>query len=452
MMRARIPLLLLLGILFLASLSVSFGIREQHESQDVSVSRGKNNPFYFNSDRWFRTLFRNQFGHLRVLQRFDQRSNQLQNLENYRVVEFESKPNTLLLPHHADADFLLVVLNGRAVLTLVNPDGRDSYILEQGHAQKIPAGTIFFLVNPDDNENLRIIKLAVPVNNPHRFQDFFLSSTEAQQSYLQGFSKNILEASFDSDIKEINRVLFGEEGQQQKGEESQQEGVIVELKREQIRELTKHAKSSSKKSLSSEDEPFNLRNQKPVYSNRFGRLHEITPEKNPQLRDLDVFLSYVDIKEGGLLIPSYNSKATVILVVNEGEANIELVGLKQQQQQQQQSWEVQRYSAELSEDDVFVIPAAYPVAINATSNLNFLAFGINAKNNQRNFLAGEKDNVISEIPNQVLEVAFPGSGEKVVKLINKQSLSYFVDAQSQQKEKQSKGRKDPLSSILDTLH
>ncbi|XP_014490198.1 beta-conglycinin, beta chain-like, partial [Vigna radiata var. radiata] len=246
---------------------------------------------------------------------------------------------------------------------------------------------------------------------------------------------------------------FGEEGQQQQqGQESQQEGVIVELKREQIRELIRHAKSNSK-TLSSQNEPFNLRNQKPVYSNRFGRMHEITPEKNPQLRDLDVFLSYVDMKEGGLLMPNYNSKAIVILVLNKGEANIELVGLKEpQQQQQEESWDVQRYSAELTEDDVFVIPAAYPVAINATSNMNFLAFGINAENNQRNFLAGEKDNVISEIPSQVLEVAFPGSGEKVVKLINKQSLSYFVDAQSQQKEEQSKGRKGPLSSILDTLY
>ena len=62
------------------------------------------------------------------------------------------------------------LITGRAILTLVNPDGRDSYILEQGHAQKIPAGTIFFLVNPDHNENLRIVKLATPVNNPHRFQ------------------------------------------------------------------------------------------------------------------------------------------------------------------------------------------------------------------------------------------------------------------------------------------
>ncbi|XP_027937581.1 beta-conglycinin beta subunit 1-like [Vigna unguiculata] len=442
MMRARVPLLLLLGVLFLASLSVSFGIvhREHQESQEESEPRGQNNPFYFDSDRWFHTLFRNQYGHLRVLQRFDQRSKQIQNLENYRVVEFKSKPNTLLLPHHADADFLLVVLNGRAILTLVNPDGRDSYILEQGHAQKIPAGTTFFLVNPDDNENLRIVKLAVPVNNPHRFQDFFLSSTEAQQSYLQGFSKNILEASFDSDYKEINRVLFGEEEQKQQDEESQQEGVIVQLKREQIRELMKHAKSTSKKSLSSQNEPFNLRSQKPIYSNKFGRLHEITPEKNPQLRDLDVFLTSVDMKEGGLLMPNYNSKAIVILVVNKGEANIELVGQREQQQQQQEeSWEVQRYRAEVSEDDVFVIPASYPVAITATSNLNFIAFGINAENNQRNFLAGEEDNVMSEIPTEVLDVTFPASGEKVEKLINKQSDSHFTDAQPEQQQKE--GRK-----------
>jgi len=91
-------------------------------------------------------------------------------------------------------------------------------------------------------------------------------------------------------------------------------------------------------------------------------------------------------------MPNYNTKAIVILVVNKGEANIEVVGLREQQQQQhhqqEESWEVQRYRAELSENDVFVIPAAYPVAINATSNMNFIAFGINAENNQRNFLAG----------------------------------------------------------------
>ena len=77
----------------------------------------------------------------------------------------------------------------------------------------------------------------------------------------------------------------------------------------------------------------------------------------------------------------------MIAVVTKGDGKLELVGQREHQEQEER-WEVQRYRAELSEDDVFIIPTAYPVAINATSNLNFFAFGINAENNQRNFLAG----------------------------------------------------------------
>jgi len=49
---------------------------------------------------------------------------------------------------------------------------------------------------------------------------------------------------------------------------------------------------------------------------------------------------------------------------------------------------------------------------------------------------------MSEIPREVLEVTFPGSGENVEKLIKKQRDSIFVDAQTQQQEKEeSEGRK-----------
>ena len=83
-------------------------------------------------------------------------------------------------------------------------------------------------------------------------------------------------------------------------------------------------------------------------------------------------------------MPHYYSKAIVILVVNEGEAHVELVGPKGNKE----TLEYESYRAELSKDDVFVIPAAYPVAIKATSNVNFTGFGINANNNNRNLLAG----------------------------------------------------------------
>jgi len=80
-------------------------------------------------------------------------------------------------------------------------------------------------------------------------------------------------------------------------QQSQEANVIVKVSREQIEELSKNAKSSSRRSVSSESEPFNLRNREPIYSNQFGNFFEITPEKNPQLKDLDILVNHVEIRE-----------------------------------------------------------------------------------------------------------------------------------------------------------
>ena len=109
-----------------------------------------------------------------------------------------------------------------------------------------------------------------------------------------------------------------------------------------------------------------------------------------------------------MILPHYNSRSTVVLVINEGKGHLELVGHKSEQQEQREeeddrqeqdeeevrNFEVQRYNARLSPGDVVIIPAGHPVAINASSNLNFLGFGLNAENNQRNFLAGILYNII----------------------------------------------------------
>jgi len=42
---------------------------------------------------------------------------------------------------------------------------------------------------------------------------------------------------------------------------------------------------------------------------------------------------------------------------------------------------------------------------------------------------------MSEMPREVLEVTFPGSGENVEKLIRKQRESIFVDAQPEEESK-----------------
>ena len=52
----------------------------------------------------------------------------------------------------------------------MNNDDRDSYRLQSGDALRVPSGTTYYVVNPDNNENLRLITLAIPVNKPGRFE------------------------------------------------------------------------------------------------------------------------------------------------------------------------------------------------------------------------------------------------------------------------------------------
>ncbi|OIV89555.1 hypothetical protein TanjilG_19232 [Lupinus angustifolius] len=260
--------------------------------------------------------------------------------------------------------------------------------------------------------------------------DFYPSSTKDQQSYFNGFSRNTLEATFNTRYEEIQRIILGNEDGQEDEEQSrgqeqshQDEGVIVRVSKEQIQELRKHAQSSSGKGKPSESGPFNLRSDEPIYSNKFGNFYEITPDRNPQAQDLDISLTFIEINEGGLLLPHYNSKAIFVVVVDEGEGNYELVGIRDQERQQdeQEQEEVRRYNAKLSEGDIFVIPA------------------------------GSEDNVIRQLDKEVKQLTFPGSVEDVERLIKNQQQSYFANAQPQQQQQREKegrrGRRGLIFSI-----
>ncbi|KAL5060579.1 hypothetical protein RYX36_032183 [Vicia faba] len=374
-----IKLFMLLGVALLASVCVSS--TSDHE-----------NLFIFKSNR-FQSLYENENGRIRLLQRFDKRSKIFENLQNYR----------------------------KAILTVLNSNDRNSFNLEGGDTIKLPAGTIAYLVNRDDNEDLRVLDLAIPTNY-EEIEEVLLEEQEEDPQH--------------------RRILTD------RRQEINKEDVIVKISKEQIEELGRNEKTSSKKSVSSKYEPFNLRSRNPIYSNKFGKFFEITPEKNPQLQDFNIFVNSVEIKEGSLLLPNYNSRAIVIVTFNEGKGDIELVGQRNENQQEKReendkeeeqkeeeiSKQVQRYRARLSPGNVFVIPAGHPYAINASSELNLIGFGINAENKQRNFLAGEEDNVISQIQRPVKETVFPESSKEIDRLLKNQKESYFANAQPLQRE------------------
>lgn len=100
------------------------------------------------------------------------------------------------------------------------------------------------------------------------------------------------------------------------------------------------------------------------------------------------------------MVPHHNSRATIVAMVLEGSGHYEMAcpHLPSREEEEQMEddrpsssgTQFQKVSTNLSPGDVFVIPAGHPISIVASQNQNLrmLGFGINGRNNHRNFLAG----------------------------------------------------------------
>lgn len=186
------------------------------------------------------------------------------------------------------------------------------------------------------------------------------------------------------------------------------------------------------------------------------------------------------------MVPHYNSRATVVVYVVEGTGRFEMAcphissqrqdyrGRREgeEEEEEESSGEFHRVSARLSPGDAFVIPAGHPIAVVASDreNLRLVGFGINGKNNQRNFLAGKRsimliddqellkfnysvfvyvgqENIIKQMEREAKELAFNLPREEIEKIFGNQRESYFVPKERQSQRGQ--GRDHPLASILD---
>ncbi|RZC52308.1 hypothetical protein C5167_020736 [Papaver somniferum] len=418
--------------------------RRQQEKGQRDVQHG-NNP-YFYDEQSFIDRYSTQEGYIRVLPKFTEQSNLLRGIENYRLAIFQANPNTFVIPSHWDADAVLFVVKGRGTISLVRQKNRESYNLKQGDVLRVPVGSLVYMINRDNSETLQIGKILVTVSTPGQVREFFSSGDHEPESFYRVFSNDILESAFNTPRERLDR-LFGQQTQ----------GVIIRASQEQVRELSRHASSSSeeghfwpKRGGQSSSGPFNILNKRATYSNSYGQLYEVDGNDYKQLQDLDLGVSFTNISQGGMLGPYYNTRSTKVLLVVEGNGRFEMAcpHLSKQSQRQQrgrQEFEEEReqgqgvhyekVSARLSPRSVFIVPAGHPVAIVASQNQNLqiVAFEINAQGNQRNFLAG-RESVINQMEKVAMELGFNVPSSEVQEILNKQRESFFLPGPNQRQQ------------------
>ncbi|KAM1066900.1 vicilin Jug r 2.0101-like isoform X1 [Malus sylvestris] len=427
------------------------GVHPNQGEEEQMMGDQRNNPFYFPS-QMFQSRFQSDEGSLQVLVRFG-KSELLRGIKNYRLAIFEAMPNTFVLPHHCDAEAIFVVLNGQCTCTLLLKDRKESFNMEHGDVIRVRAGTTIYLTNNNNDEPLHIAKLIRSVNSPGRFEEFFPAGSGNPESYFSVFSNDILESAFSTPRKELEQGF-----RQQRGQQGGQ-GIVMRAPKEQLEALSQRASSARREGRRQSEGPFNLRQLKPVHSNNYGQLFEARPEEFSQFQDMDVSVSCIEMNQQTMMVPHFNSKATFLIYVVEGNVRVEMVcphlasqmqgqETTEQQEQGEHSGRFMKVNAQLSPGDAFVIPAGHPVAFvthsnngNQNQNIRILGFGLNAQYSMRNFLAGQKDNIMLQMNREAKQLAF---GQDMEKIFGKQQESYFVPAH-----KGRRGKSHPMSSILE---
>ncbi|XP_048428196.1 vicilin Jug r 2.0101 [Pyrus x bretschneideri] len=421
---------------------------QREEEQMIGGQR--NNPFYFPS-QMFQSRFQSNEGSLHVLERFG-KSELLRGIKNYRLAILEAMPNTFVLPHHCDAEAIFVVLNGQCICTLLMKDRKESFNMEHGDVIRVPAGATTYLINNNNDEPLQIAKLIRSVNSPGRFEEFFPAGSGNPESYFSVFSNDILESAFNTPREQLKQGF-----RQQRGQQGGQ-GIVMRAPKEQLEALSQRPSSARREGRRQSQGPFNLRQQTPVHSNNYGQFFEARPEEFNQFQDMDVSVSCIEMNQQTMMVPHFNSEATFLMYVVEGNVRVEMAcphlasqmqgqEMMEQQEQGEHSGSFTKVAAQLSPGDAFVVPAGHPVAFvaqnnngNQNQNIRILGFGLNAQNNMRNFLAGQKDNIMQQMDREAKQLAF---GQEMERIFGEQQESYFVPT------KKGRGRSHPLSSTLE---
>ncbi|CAN1766154.1 Vicilin Cor a 11.0101 [Linum perenne] len=341
-------------------------------------------PYVFR-DKHFDTEYRTQHGTFDVLQRFSEKSELLKGIEEFRIAVLE----------------------------------RHSFNIESGDVFRNHAGTPIYLVNKDETQKLVIVAIVRPVNLPGSFEAFFGPGGKNPESFFSAFSPELLEAALKVEKEKIQRIF------------QQKEGAILKASREQIKALSH---DDEKGDTSDSNSPFNLVSRDPTQGNDYGRLWEAGPDEFEQFRDLNLMVSFANITRGAMAGPFYNSKATKIAYVADGEGYFEMACPHISSSQSSRGQTYGKVRSKLTRGTVFIVPAGHPVATvaSAKNDLQVLCFEVNAHGNFKFPLAG-KDNVMSKMEREALELGFGAPGKEVEQIFNNQKeVFFFPGPESQQ--------------------
>ncbi|KAH7863319.1 hypothetical protein Vadar_016091 [Vaccinium darrowii] len=384
---------------------------------------------------------------------------------NIHVGFVTMEPNSLFIPQYLDSDLILFVRRGEARVGSIYRDELIERRLKNGDVYRIPAGSIFYLVNTADGQRLQIICSIEKSDSIGwgTFQSFFIGGGSYPTSILAGFERSTISTALNVSESQVRQILTTQTSGpiislSNSHSDSQQSRVwtqFLEMRhRERVQCLKRMATHFEEEVTEEEEEPimrkllnsvfgkevtgnhvrrsskkphsYNLFNRKPDFENDYGSSVTLDQSDYSPLKRSGVGLYLVNLKAGSMMAPHLNPTATEYGIVLRGSGRIQIVFPNG----------TLAMNAQVNEGDVFWIPRYFPFCQIASQNgpFEFFGFTTSARRNRPQFLVGS-NSVLQSMRGPAFAAAFGVSEERLKRIVNAQSESIILPSGSASEEK-----------------
>lgn len=384
---------------------LSFGVSECRERTEESEEAEIESA----SSRWFlmhdsEHVFRTDAGEMRIMRTFADKY-----LGRFLHIGFISmEPKTLLIPQYMDSSLTIFIRRGEATVGLIYKDELGERRLKSGDVYRIPAGSVFYIVNTGEGQRLHIICSIDPSESLRvgNFQSFFVGGGADPRSILSGFGRDILCNALNVSEAELSPILTSQRG-----------GPVVYVRNasapavwtkflqlgesERLQKLKRMAASDAedsqttwsfrkflnsvlgkegKKGAGKTPDSYNIYDRTPDFRNDYGWSVALYESDYSPLEPAGTGVYYVNLSAGSMMAPHVNPRATEYGVVLRGSGRIQIVYPNG----------TSAMDAQVSEGDVFWIPRYFPFCqiASRTGPFEFFGFTTSARKNRPQFLVG----------------------------------------------------------------
>ncbi|KAM7280118.1 hypothetical protein ACFE04_007252 [Oxalis oulophora] len=359
------------------------------------------------------------------------------------------EPKSLFVPQYVDTSLILFVRQGEAKVGNIYRDDLVERSLKMGDIYRIPAGSVFYLINTAEGQRLHVICSIDTTESIGigLFQSFFIGGGKYPSSVLSGFEPETLRTAFNVSGAELKEIMTRqEEGPiiyttdthpqsmwtnflEQKSEDKLQNlRRIFEFQQEPYaaeKEKTWSWRKLLNSVLGEEDnsithkapDSYNIYKRKADFKNNYGWSVALDEHDYKPLKHSGIGFYLVNLTAGSMMAPHINPTATEYGIVLRGTGTIQIVFPNG----------TTAMNTEVRAGDVFWVPRYFPFCQIASREgpFEFFGFTTSARRNRPQFLVGG-NSVLHTLRSPELAAAFGVSEKRLRSILDAQKESVIL--------------------------